>query len=145
MVSSTETVPHYQGELAEATAQSFVPRLLLRRLAAAPLIEPELRHVQGALLLSDIESFTAHIERLAQRGPQGLEEVISGFQRYFATVAAAVATHGGDILTVAGDSLLCWWPVEREQDLRQAASQAARAALAVQQGLASSDPAGLAT
>jgi len=127
---------HSPGTVDGATARSFVSRFLLARLAAGPIRQPERHAVRGALLLSDIEAFTAHVEGLAQRGGEGLEEVITGFNRYFAAVAKAVHSHGGDILTIAGDSFLCWWPANGEQDLASAVTRAAEAGLAVMAAVA---------
>ena len=135
-ISTGPPLRHSPGTVDGATAQSFVSRFLLTRLAAGPIREPERHAVRGALLLSDIAAFTAHVEGLAQRGGEGLEEVITGFNRYFAAVAKAVHSHGGDILTIAGDSFLCWWPANGEQDLASAVTRAAEAGLAVMAAVA---------
>lgn len=136
MAISTGQIRQSQGTVDEQTARSFVPRFLLRRLAEGPIQGPERHQVRGALLLSDIEAFTAHVERLVQRGSDGLEEVITGFNRYFSALVTAVHRHHGDILTIAGDSFLCWWPADADGNVSRATAQAARAAMAVHEALA---------
>ncbi|MGH2913799.1 MAG: AAA family ATPase [Solirubrobacteraceae bacterium] len=89
------------------------------------------RHsMQGALLLSDVEAFTAHVERLVREGPQGLEQVIDRFNRYFCTIGDVVERYGGDVLETTGDSFLCIWPAE-EEELANATALAGEAALAI--------------
>ncbi len=136
MSVSIGKIRHTTGAIDEPTARSFVPRFLLSRLAEGPITGPERHPVRGALLLSDIEAFTAHVERLVQRGSQGLEEVITDFDRYFSALVKAVHRYHGDILTIAGDSFLCWWPAGADGDVSAATAQAARAALAVHEALA---------
>jgi class 3 adenylate cyclase/tetratricopeptide (TPR) repeat protein len=123
-----------------ATAQSFIPAFLLRRLAQPEPLDVEHRSVLGAVLLTDVEAFTAQVERLVRQGPEGLDLVISGFNRYFCAVADAVHAHGGDILSNAGDSFFCWWPAESEQDLAGATALAGQAALAIQSAVTQQAP-----
>ena len=92
------------------------------------------RHaLNGALLVSDVESFTAQVERLVSTGPEGLEQVISSFNRYFCAVADTVAQFGEDILDTTGDSFLCFWAAEDDRELADATALAAQVALAVLQ------------
>ena len=112
-----------------------MPRFLLERLAAGPIDTPERHPVLGAWLLSDIAAFTAHVEELAGRGTDGLEQVIEDFNRYFASVTSVVHRYGGDILTIAGDSFLCCWLTEDEGGIPAATVRAARAALSLQEAV----------
>ena len=116
-----------QGQVAAPDAVSFVPRLLVARLATAPVTEPERLRLRGAVMLSDIAGFTAHIEERSQVGR--LDAVIAGFETYFAALTSAVLEHGGDIVTTAGDAFLAVWP--ETGDERSAVIAACRAAEAV--------------
>ena len=104
---------------------------LLRRLARPEPLTMERHPLWGAVLLSDVESFTAQVERLARPGAGGLEHVISGFNRYFCMVVDAVNDHGGDVLETFGDSFLCFWPAADQRELADATALAAQAALAI--------------
>ena len=112
-----------------------MPRFLLERLAAGPIDTAERHPVLGAWLLSDIAAFTAHVEDLAGRGTDGLEQVIDDFNRYFASVTSVVHRYGGDILTIAGDSFLCCWLTKDEGGIPAATVRAARAALSLQEAV----------
>ncbi len=131
MSISTESSSRTAPAIDWPTARSFVSGFLLRRLARPEPLGVERHALNGALLLSDVESFTAQVERLVSMGPEGLEEVISSFNRYFCAVADTVAHFGGDILDTTGDSFLCFWAAEDERELADATALAAEAALAV--------------
>jgi class 3 adenylate cyclase/tetratricopeptide (TPR) repeat protein len=113
------------------TARSFVSAFLLRRLARPEPLGVERHALNGALLVSDVESFTAQVERFVSAGPEGLERVISSFNRYFCAVADTVAQFGGDILDTTGDSFVCFWAAEDDRDLADATALAAQAGLAI--------------
>ncbi len=57
---------------------SYVPTLVTRHLATDPTppTEPAAESLPAAVLLADISGFTPLTERLAQRGPAGIEELI---------------------------------------------------------------------
>ncbi len=104
---------------------------LLRRLARPEPLTVERHSLRGAVLLSDVASFTSLVERLVRQGPEGLEQVISGFNLYFCAVADAVRRYGGDVLDTTGDSFVCWWPAADDYELADATALAGRAALAI--------------
>jgi class 3 adenylate cyclase len=56
---------------------SYAPQILLHRLALRPepLKAPIQERLEAAVLFTDISGFTALSERLAQRGPDGAEEL----------------------------------------------------------------------
>lgn len=115
-------------------ARSFVSRFLAERLIAGPpLVGPELERCRGAVLLTDIEGFTAHVEGLTVKGSSGLEALAVGFNAYFAALVDAVIARCGDVLMIAGDSFLCWWPAGPKGDVASAARRAADAGVAIQQ------------
>jgi class 3 adenylate cyclase/tetratricopeptide (TPR) repeat protein len=93
------------------TFASYLPALVVRRhvVGAAPAIDAE--HAQPmALLFADISGFTALTERLAQRGPAGVEELTRLLNISFGQILDLIETHGGDVVKFAGDALLAIWP-----------------------------------
>ena len=123
---------------ASSALSSYLPKVLLERLAASPLLtEPEVQHTTGAVLISDVEGFTALVERFGRRGRAGLEELTWTLNRYVADLAEIVHSAGGDVLSIAGDALLCYWPavVDTPEALTDATLAATRAGFAIQQRL----------
>jgi class 3 adenylate cyclase/tetratricopeptide (TPR) repeat protein len=121
------------GLSASEHARSYVSVFLRRRLASGdPLVEVESVTAQGALLLSDIEGWTARVEQLRGLGSEGLDELAQALNAYFARIAETVYAHGGDVLTIAGDAFLCFWPADDEDGLAGATARAVAAGLAFQ-------------
>jgi class 3 adenylate cyclase/tetratricopeptide (TPR) repeat protein len=116
---------------AQATAYSFVSDFLLRRLAGGTPLVAERQLRLGAVLATDVESFTATIEGLMRHGADGLHRLTTEFNTYFCTVADAVYRHGGDIIDTAGDSFCCLWLAEDAAELAEVTASAARAALEI--------------
>jgi class 3 adenylate cyclase/tetratricopeptide (TPR) repeat protein len=113
---------------------AYLPRLLLSRLASGtPFTGPEASHVEAVLLLSDIQGFSALVERAAGAGRPELEELTWALNRYFGDVAEAVHAQGGDVLYIAGDAFYCCWLGGDGPTLADAAACAAAAGLAIQQ------------
>jgi class 3 adenylate cyclase/tetratricopeptide (TPR) repeat protein len=114
----------------------YVPRLLRERLAAPePLLRPEARDVPAAILLSDLQGFTALVERFSEGGRAGLEELTWALNRYFADLVDEVTRHGGDVVSIAGDAFLCAWPTAPGEELADTVARAAAAGLAIQRAL----------
>jgi class 3 adenylate cyclase len=118
------------------TLNSYVPRLVARRLAAdpAPLAGPVSDHLPAAMLFADISGFTAMTEQLLQQGPQGLEQITEVLNSYFGRLIALIGAHGGDVVKFAGDAVLALWPAGAG-DLATAVQRAAACGLAVQSAL----------
>src|SRR6476659_6414990 len=114
------------------TLNSYVPRLVTRRLAAdpAPLAGPVSDHLPAAMLFADISGFTAMTEQLLQQGPQGLEQITEILNSYFGRLIALIGAHGGDVVKFAGDAVLALWPAGAD-DLAAAVQRAAACGLAV--------------
>ena len=72
------------GEAARRSLASFVPKHVQRQIAAAgaPSL-PYAERVEGAVLLSDVRGFTQLTERMAERGPDGVETLTGALNRYF--------------------------------------------------------------
>lgn len=112
---------------------SYVPRLLYRRLATGhPIAAPEAQLANAAVLLSDIQGFTSLVESFTGAGRAGLEELTWVLNRYFADLVEEVYAHGGDVLCIAGDAFLCYWPAASSDALGETALRAAQAGVAIQ-------------
>ncbi len=115
---------------------SYLPRTLVDRLVdGRPLSAPEVRSGAGAVFLSDIQGFTSLVESFAARGRSGLEEITWLLNEYVADVVDAVETHGGDVVSIAGDAFLCYWPASTAGDAVVVTTCAAQAALAIQSAI----------
>ncbi|MBM3266939.1 MAG: AAA family ATPase [Candidatus Sericytochromatia bacterium] len=117
------------------TVTSYVPRLAIRRKLAdpTPLSGPEIEHFPSAVLLADVSGFTALTEALAQRGPEGAEEMTRALNSYFGHLIDIIYAHGGDIVKFAGDAMLVLWPVlDVVEELPAKTLRATQCALALQ-------------
>jgi class 3 adenylate cyclase len=86
---------------------SFVPRVLLRRLATAP--EDLVQEVEGTAVFADVSGFTRLTERLARVGKEGAEHLVDTINACFSTLLADAYAHGGSLLKFGGDALLLWF------------------------------------
>ncbi len=116
---------------------SFVPQLVLERMGqlgdCAP--QPQIDRLAGAVLFADISGFTALTERLAARGPAGIELLVRRLNAYFGRLIDVVLGHGGDVLKFAGDALVVHFPGDGTTEHAggsEAAARAAACALALQ-------------
>jgi class 3 adenylate cyclase/tetratricopeptide (TPR) repeat protein len=109
--------------------------LLSRRLVDGPITEPESSVVAGAVMLTDIQGFTSHVERLAALGPEGLDVLAAGVNAYFSDLVALINEHGGDVLHVAGDAFFCWWPAATGAEIADSTLRACQAAKDIQRSL----------
>src|SRR5437870_3141851 len=116
------------------TLACYVPALVLRRLARRGVLAKGAERIRGAVLFSDISGFTALTERLARRGPAGAEELRELLNAYFGRLIALIAAHGGDVLKLAGDALVAFWPAESEP-LATATLRAAQCGRVVQEAM----------
>jgi adenylate cyclase len=80
------------------------------------------RHIEAAILFSDLRGFTALSERL------GEADLFAALDRYFEAVVQAVRSAGGDVLKFLGDGILAIFPVDSAGS-RSAACHAAMAAV----------------
>jgi class 3 adenylate cyclase/tetratricopeptide (TPR) repeat protein len=114
---------------------SYLPRFVLRGLARgsvdAGFLSRNAEYMTGAVLFSDISGFTALAERLSLHGPAGAEELSELLNEYFGRLITQITDHGGDVLKLAGDSVLALWPAA-DEPLTAAALRAAQCALSLQ-------------
>jgi class 3 adenylate cyclase len=108
------TPTHAAGEGAGAVTRDlagYVSRHLVGRLASGgPIQDFECTEARGAVLLTDIVDFTAHVERVTGASPAGIEELAKAFDAYFSDLVGLVYGHGGDVLAIAGDAFFSFWP-----------------------------------
>ena len=113
----------------EQTYLSYVsPLLLRRRCSPAPVTPPEVERVTGAVVLIDVEHFSAFAERMSGRGGEGVEQLATRINDTFALVVEAIERHGGIAHGFPGDSVIALWLAE-QRTIEEAALLAARCAL----------------
>jgi class 3 adenylate cyclase len=122
--------------LDDALLAAYVPALILERLAqrGEGLHCAELSTLHGALLFADISGFTALTERLAPRGPAGIEQLVQRLNAYFDRLIEVLLDHGGDVLKFAGDTLIVLFE-DRDGAGAESVRHAAAAALTAQVAL----------
>lgn len=112
------------------TTASYVPGLVLHRIVAGQEHRgSEVERVAGAVLFSDISGFTMLAEQLARQGPAGAELLSQTLNSYFGQLIALITEHGGDVLKIAGDALVAFWPAG-DESLARAALRASQCGLA---------------
>ena len=79
------------------------------------------RHIEAAILFSDLRGFTTMSERL------GEADLFAALDRYFEAVVEAVHGEGGDVLKFLGDGVLAIFPVETAGSRAAACGAALRA------------------
>ncbi|MHB2019825.1 MAG: adenylate/guanylate cyclase domain-containing protein [Candidatus Xenobia bacterium] len=111
----------------------FVPPMVVRRFQADPSFPtaPVLQRFSAAVMFADISGFTPLTEYLAQRGPDGAEQLTHLLNDYFGKLLAIISQHGGEVVKFAGDAMVAVWP--SREGSRHALGLAAQ--LAVQCGL----------
>ena len=116
---------------------AYVPSVVLNRLSIAPgdLDEQGLTRFEAAAFFADISGFTILTERLAALGARGSEELSSALNAYFDRLIESIASHGGDVVKMAGDALIALWPVSEGESLASVTLRAARCGLVVQETL----------
>ena len=125
---------------------SYVPRLIQKRVIddPTPIESPMARDLQAAVLFADISGFTNLTERLAEKGPVGVERLARILNEYFGQLVELVYDYGGDVVKFAGDAIIAVWPVDQMQGepdavsneaLHQATLQAAGCAFKIREAL----------
>jgi class 3 adenylate cyclase/tetratricopeptide (TPR) repeat protein len=116
---------------------TYVPSLVLARLMAeAPgLADRGIERSEAAILFADISGFTSLTERLAALGSKGSELLSDALNAYFERLIELIASHGGDVVKMAGDALIALWPATGGESPAGSTSRAALCGLAVQETL----------
>ncbi len=116
------------------TLTPYVPAMVLQRLSAGPG-DPEVARSEASVLFADISGFSKLTERLAAMGPTGLEELSGALNAYFDRLIEAIASHGGDVVKMAGDALIAVWVVPPGESLAASTLRASRCGLILQETL----------
>ncbi len=105
--------------------QVYLPMQVQRavRTRTVPLNEPLQETRQGAVLFFDVSGFTPLCERFARRGPAGIEALTTILNAYFGMLIGTVLEHGGDVLSSAGDAMMCVWYGDDRAEVAQRAAQ----------------------
>ena len=92
---------------------SYVPKLIQKRVIAnpAPIESPVAEELQAAILFADISGFTLLTERMAEKGPTGVETLARILNEYFGQLIDIIHEYGGDVVKFAGDAVIAVWPV----------------------------------
>ena len=92
---------------------SYVPKLIQNRIVAdpSPIESPVTEEMPAAILFADISGFTPLTERLAEKGPTGVESLARILNEYFGELIDIVHEYGGDIVKFAGDAAIAVWPI----------------------------------
>src|SRR6266542_2580531 len=92
---------------------SFVPKVIRKRVIQdpTPIDSPIAQDFPAVVLFADISGFTALTERLAEKGPVGVETLVSIINEYFGQLIDIIYEHGGDVVKFAGDALIAVWPI----------------------------------
>jgi class 3 adenylate cyclase/tetratricopeptide (TPR) repeat protein len=92
---------------------SYVPKLIQNRVIAdpAPIESPVSEDLQAAILFADITGFTRLTERLAEKGPTGVESLARILNEYFGQLIDIIHEYGGDVVKFAGDAVIAVWNI----------------------------------
>src|SRR5690349_22565394 len=91
---------------------SYVPKLIQNRVIAnpAPIETAVAEELQAAVLFADISGFTLLTERMAEKGPTGVEAIARILNEYFGQLIDIIHAYGGERGKLAGDPVLLVWP-----------------------------------
>ena len=108
-----------------------VARAALRHSRPALPQAPQADRFLAAVLFADISGFTPLTEALAQKGPEGAEELTRLLNSYFSRMISLVEAEGGEVVKFGGDAVTVVFPAGQEE-LSLATRRAWQAAEAMQ-------------
>ncbi len=105
---------------------SYVPKLIQHRVISnpAPIEAPVAEDFQAAILFADISGFTLLTERMAEKGPTGVETLARILNEYFGQLIDIIHDYGGDVVKFAGDAVIAVWPVVPDVPISDTISRA---------------------
>src|SRR6185436_13209274 len=105
---------------------SYVPKLIQNRVIAdpAPIESPVSEDLQAAILFADISGFTRLTERMAEKGPTGVETLARILNEYFGQLIDIIHNYGGDVVKFAGDAVIAVWPIVSDLEMTSSVSRA---------------------
>ena len=95
--------------------EGFLPLKLLGRIFGMDGVRPAAIQFPAAVMFIDVSRYTGLVEQLARRGQEGLEEIPRLLNLSYARCAEYVSDRRGEVLCLAGDSLLAYWPADRDE------------------------------
>src|SRR5215510_15737219 len=92
---------------------SYVPKLIQNRVIAnpSPIEAPVAEELQAAVVFADISGFTLLTERMAEKGPTGVEVIARILNEYFGQLIDIIHEFGGDVVKFAGDAVIAVWNI----------------------------------
>lgn len=107
---------------------SYVPKLIQKRAIQnpTPIDAPLGESFQSVVLFTDISGFTALTERLAEKGPVGVETLARVLNDYFGKMINVIDEYGGDVVKFAGDALIVVWSIASASGTADSASEEAK-------------------
>lgn len=105
---------------------SYVPKLIQNRVIAnpSPIESPVAEDLQAAVLFADISGFTLLTERMAEKGPTGVEALARILNEYFGQLIDIIHSYGGDVVKFAGDAVIAVWPIVSDLEMTNSISRA---------------------
>ncbi|MEP7136673.1 MAG: adenylate/guanylate cyclase domain-containing protein [Chloroflexota bacterium] len=105
---------------------SYVPKLIQNRVIAdpSPIETPVSVDLQAAILFADISGFTRLTERLAEKGPTGVESLARILNEYFGQLIDIIHEYGGDVVKFAGDAVIAVWNIASDSGTAGTVSRA---------------------
>ena len=105
---------------------SYVPKLIQSRIIAdpSPIESPQAEEIYASLLFADISGFTLLTERLAEKGPTGVETLARILNEYFGQLIDIIHDYGGDVVKFAGDAVIAVWPIVSDLGMSESISRA---------------------
>ncbi len=105
---------------------SYVPKLIQIRIIAnpSPIEAPVIEDLEAAILFADISGFTLLTERMAEKGPAGVETLARILNEYFGELINVIHEYGGDVVKFAGDAVIAVWPIVPDAAISDTVSRA---------------------
>ena len=94
---------------AEPPLMSFVPAKLLSTHYAAAAERPSAIELSAAVMFVDVSRYTELVEQYANRGQGELGKIPEILGRSYSRCIDEVYNSGGEVLWLAGDTLVAWW------------------------------------
>ncbi len=112
---------------------AYVPPTLIRAILNNPnlSVDPVAERFPAAVLFADVSGFTPLTESLAQKGPEGPEELTRLLNHYFSRMIALIEAEGGEVVKFSGDAVTVLFPA-CDEPLGHATRRAHQAAEAMQ-------------
>ena len=95
--------------------RSFLPLELLAKIYGSSGNRPAAVEFPAAVLFVDVSRYTALVEQMARRGQEGLEKIPDLLSRSYARCAEQICDRGGEVIYMAGNSLLAYWAADANE------------------------------